>query len=679
MRHSKHNRRGVVGAAGTKRNHAKARVLGIRSDLNIAARLIEHSRELPILLCGADIERAVAHRDARIVDPVREVVLLPRNRDRHIHVAPVVRPATGRNAVDQKGRAAEDGRARNRDGHLSIGFELRVVRHILRGGHIKGRRGLDNRGTLLIGAPAHKAIAHAGHSGQLHLIAHGKATAARNTAAPARSLVLHHDLARNGHLVRIGKHGLELQRFVLEPLDHNLVELNPAMGVTTQQRLVALGIQNIPTDKTFGSHRRCVKFDRITELIGALAAQGAHAIVTRTQNDLIGLRLKGRRIGGITRDLNGIVGVLADRLALVVRPTRKRIPGVSDRTKRCTVAGLIAAKAAHGSTLGRRSNRAHDMRTRRKDGVERRVLAHSKSIGFLGAHARAVTEPTHKSRILGGDRTHGDNLPGGICPRALDRTQALFARYIHRTLLCREHGLERRVRRRHHVIGAITAYHGTRSVGPILKRIARKRMRSQRGGMPRLDGTRTLDPAGGTRFDQRTGAGIDYRRGVDFIAFCHKASDVHMAALLVAGELRIGRLKRAVGRIPTSKDIAGIGRCLKGNLRAAVGKDSARLDGAALRRIGEGHADGIDRHKGRGNNTVPGFTASFGNQRGLVLKALQATVDVPAPEQKARMGLGRQMKGLPQLKLIGRGLHHGSVARHGTAEPRIGRHHDLGL
>ena len=235
MRHGKHNRRGVVGAAGTKRNHAKARALGIRSDLNIAACLIEHSRELPILLCSADIERAVAHRDARIVDPVREVVLLPRDRNRHIHVAPVVRPAAGGDAVDQKGRAAEDGRPRDGDGHLSIGFELRVVRHILRGGHIKGRRGLDNRGTLLVGAPAHKAIAHTGNSGQFHLIAYGKATAARNTAAPARSLVLHHDLARNGHLVRIGKHCLELQCFVLEPLDHILVELNPAMSVTTQQ------------------------------------------------------------------------------------------------------------------------------------------------------------------------------------------------------------------------------------------------------------------------------------------------------------------------------------------------------------------------------------------------------------------------------------------------------------
>ena len=166
---------------------------------------------------------------------MREVVLLPRNRDRHKHVAPVVRPATGRNAVDQKCRTAEYGRARDGNGHLSIGFELRVVRHILRGGHIEGRRGLDNRGTLLIGAPAHKAIAHTGNSSQFHLIAYGKAAAARNTAAPARSLVLHHDLARNGHLVRIGKHGLELQRIVLEPLDHILVELNPAMGDTTQQ------------------------------------------------------------------------------------------------------------------------------------------------------------------------------------------------------------------------------------------------------------------------------------------------------------------------------------------------------------------------------------------------------------------------------------------------------------
>ena len=385
------------------------------------------------------------------------------------------------------------------------------------------------------------------------------------------------------------------------------------MGVTTQQRLVALGIQDIPTDKTLGSHRRCVKFDRITELIGALAAQRAHAIVTRTQNDLIGIRLKGRRIGGITRDLNGTVGVLTDRLALVVHPTHKRIPGIGGRTKRCTVAGLIAAKAAHGSTLGRRGNRAHDIRTRRKDGVERRVLAHGKPIGFLGAHTRSVTEPAHKSRILGGDCTHGDNLPGGICPRALNRTHALFARDVNRISLCREHGLERRVRCRHHVIGAVTAYHGARSIGPILKRIARKRMRGQRGGMPCLDGTRALDPAGGTRFDQRTGAGIDYRRSFDFIAFCHKASDVHMAALLMAGELRIGRLKRAVGRIPTSKDVTGIGRRLKGNLRTAVCKDAARLDGATLCRIGEGHADGIDGHKGRGNNTAPGFTASFGN------------------------------------------------------------------
>ena len=289
----------------------------------------------------------------------------------------------------------------------------------------------------------------------------------------------------------------------------------------------------------------------------------------------------------------------------------------------------------------------HDIRTRSKDGIERRILTHGKSIGFLGAHACAVTEPAHKSRILGGDRTHGCDLPGGIRPRTLDCAHALLARDVHRILFCREHGLERRVRRRHHVIGGVAAYHGARGIGPILKRIARKRMRGQRGGMPRLNGTCALDPAGDARFDQRTGAGIDYRRGVDFIAFRHKASDVHMAALLVAGELRIGRLKRAVGRIPTSKDITGIGRRLKGNLRAAVGKDSARLDGAALRRIGERHADGIDRHKGRGNNAVSGFTASLRNQRGLVLKALQATIDVPTPEQKTRMGLSRQMKGLP--------------------------------
>ena len=288
----------------------------------------------------------------------------------------------------------------------------------------------------------------------------------------------------------------------------------------------------------------------------------------------------------------------------------------------------------------------HDIRTRRKEGIERRILTHGKSIGFLGAHARAVTEPAHKSRILGGDRTHGCDLSGGIRPRALDRAHTLLARDVHRTLLCREHGLERRVRRRHHVIGSVTAYHGSRGIGPILKRIARKRMRGQRGGMPRLNGTCALDPAGDARFDQRTGAGIDYRRGVDFIAFCHKASDVHMAALLVAGELRIGRLKRAVGRIPTSKDVTGVGRRLQGNLSAAVGKDAARLDGATFRRIGEGYANGIDRHKGRGNNAVPGFTASLRNQRGLMLKALQAAIDVPTPEQKARMGLGRQMKGL---------------------------------
>ena len=646
MRHGKHNRRGVVGAAGTKRNHAKARALGIRSDLNIAARLIEHGRKLPILLCGTDIERAVAHRDTRIVDPMREVVLLPRNRNRHKHVAPVVRPATGRNAVNQKGRTAEDGRAGDGNGHLSIGFELCVVRYVLHGGHIEGRRGLDNRGALLIGAPAHKAIAHTGNSSQLHMIAHGKATAARNAAAPVRSLVLHHDLARNGHLVRIGKHGLELQRIVLEPLDHILVELNPAMGVAAQQRLVALGIQDIPTGKSLGTHRCSVEFDRITELIGALAAQSANAIVTRAQNDLIGLRRKGRRVGSVVRDLNGIVGVLADCPALVVRPTRKRIPGVCSRTKRCAVAGLIATKAAHGSALARRSNGMHDIRTRRKEGIERRILTHGKSIGFLGAHARAVTEPAHKSRILGGDRTHGCDLSGGIRPRALDRAHTLLARDVHRTLLCREHGLERRVRRRHHVIGSVTAYHGSRGIGPILKRIARKRMRGQRGGMPRLNGTCALDPAGDARFDQRTGAGIDYRRGVDFIAFCHKASDVHMAALLVAGELRIGRLKRAVGRIPTSKDVTGVGRRLQGNLSAAVVKDAARLDGAAFRRIGEGYANGIDRHKGRGNNAVPGFTASLRNQRGLMFKALQAAIDVPTPEQKARMGLGRQMKGL---------------------------------
>ena len=178
--------------------------------------------------------------------------------------------------------------------------------------HIESRRSLDNRGALLIGAPAHKAIAHTGNSGQFHLIAHDKAAAARNTAAPARCLVLHHDLARNGHLVRIGKHGLELQRIVLEPLDHILVELNPTMGVAGQQRLVALVVQDIPADKTFGSRRRSVEFDRITELIGAFAAQSANAIVTRAQNDLIGLRRKDRRIGGVTRDLNGIVGVLAD-------------------------------------------------------------------------------------------------------------------------------------------------------------------------------------------------------------------------------------------------------------------------------------------------------------------------------------------------------------------------------
>ena len=84
------------------------------------------------------------------------------------------------------------------------------------------------------------------------------------------------------------------------------------MGVAGQQRLVALVVQDIPADKTFGSRRRSVEFDRITELIGALAAQSANAIVTRAQNDLIGLRRKDRRIGGVTRDLNGIVGVLAD-------------------------------------------------------------------------------------------------------------------------------------------------------------------------------------------------------------------------------------------------------------------------------------------------------------------------------------------------------------------------------
>ena len=152
-----------------------------------------------------------------------------------------------------------------------------------------------------------------------------------------------------------------------------------------------------------------------------------------------------------------------------------------------------------------------------------------------------------------------------------------------------------------------------------------------------------------------------------------------MAALLVAGELRIGRLKFAIGRIPTGKDIARIGRCLKGNLRAAVGKDAARLDGAALHRIGEGHADGIDRREGGRHNTTSGFATRFRNQRGLAFGTLQMSIDIPAPEQKAWMGLSRQMKGLPQLKLIGRGVHHGSVARHGTGEPRIGRHHDLGL
>ena len=194
-------------------------------------------------------------------------------------------------------------------------------------------------------------------------------------------------------------------------------------------------------------------------------------------------------------------------------------------------------------------------------------------------------------------------------------------------------------------------------------------MGGERGRMPRLDGTGALDPPGRARCDKRTRAGIDERRGAHGIAHGLKVGDVHVASLFTAGKRCFGRLELSRRRIPAHEDVAGSRRGRKGNLGAAIGKNAARPHGSAFRRTRERQAYGIDGRKGRRDGAAPALAARLCHHRGLVLGTCQVPVDVPAPEQIARTGLGRKMKRLAQFEFVGRGFYHGPVARYRTAEP----------
>ena len=436
MRNGEHDRGGMIGTARSQRHHAKARALGIRSDLHVAPRLVEDGRELLVLSGKSDIERAVAHRDACIVDPMREVIALPGNRDRREHIALVVGPATGRDAIHQEGRSAEDRRAGDRDRHLTVHLELSIIGHILRGDDVERGGRLDNRGALLVEAPPHKAIPLGRRGREGDRITRGKAAAARDAAALARGLVPYHDLARDGDLIRIGEHGLDLQDIVLKTFDQVLIKFEPTMGVTAHKRPATRLVEGIPTREPLGARGLGLQLHRISEVIGTVAAQDPRALDARAQKHPIALGFEGGGVDGIAGHLDGAIGILADRLALRVLPAHEGIAGVGNRPKRSAIALLKAAKTAHGSALCGRGDRAHRVRTRGEQGIERRVIAYGKPIGRLRAHAGTVLEPAHKGHARRGNRMHRGHLTGGIFACTLHDSHAVLARGVHAIALC---------------------------------------------------------------------------------------------------------------------------------------------------------------------------------------------------------------------------------------------------
>ena len=82
-----HPRRRQVAVAGEGHHHGEARAGRIGVHLQVKARVVEHRRQLHILLGDAHVHGVVAQNGARIVDPMREAVGGPRDGHGHERVA----------------------------------------------------------------------------------------------------------------------------------------------------------------------------------------------------------------------------------------------------------------------------------------------------------------------------------------------------------------------------------------------------------------------------------------------------------------------------------------------------------------------------------------------------------------------------------------------------------------
>ena len=127
-----HPRRRQVAVAGEGHHHGEARACRIRVDLHVEARVVEHRRQLHVLLGYANVHGVVAQDGTPIVDPMREAIGCPRDGHGHERVALVagLRSAGQTVSAGQECLSAQNGALGCGDGHLPVRLELRIIHHV---------------------------------------------------------------------------------------------------------------------------------------------------------------------------------------------------------------------------------------------------------------------------------------------------------------------------------------------------------------------------------------------------------------------------------------------------------------------------------------------------------------------------------------------------------------------
>ena len=381
-----HPRRRQVAVAGEGNHRGEARASRIRVHLQVETSVVEHGRQLHVLLGDAHVHGVVAQDGARIVDPMREAVGRPRDGHGNEHVALVAGLRSAGQAVStgQKCLSAQYGALGRGDGHLSVRLELRVVHHVGLGLEAEHLVRANHGMPLPVGGPPDEPVAQARDGVERDGLPRLVGAGALNAATAVRGLALHHRGRLDRHLVRVGELGLKLQHAIVQGLDQVLVEHEPRIRVVGEVRLRAVGAHQLPADEASIVGLPRLNVHHLAELVHALARQLAHALDVRAERHAVGIARETCGVRGIACHSHRAIGKAADLRTLGIAPAIEGEAGLGRGRQRGALPLVEAAEAAHVARLRRGGDGGHRERPHAEHGLQVDIRAYREAIRDVG-------------------------------------------------------------------------------------------------------------------------------------------------------------------------------------------------------------------------------------------------------------------------------------------------------